>query len=97
MCRCTVLYFKNGEAFIYLILYELLRSGDSKYADHVYVVNQWQSNTQISYRIGIVKIILPIAYGVSAFESSTKSFERPSQGKTSQILSSGVIIVCDHV
>lgn len=39
MCRCTVLYFKNGEAFIYLILYELLRSGDSKYADRVYVVN----------------------------------------------------------
>lgn len=32
MCRCTVLYFKNGETFVYLILYELLRSSDSKYA-----------------------------------------------------------------
>lgn len=35
MYRCTVLYFKNGEAFIYLILDELLQSGDSKYADQV--------------------------------------------------------------
>lgn len=62
MYRYTVLYFKNGEASIYLILDELLRSGDSKYADQVDVVNQWQTNTQISCRIGIIKIILFIKF-----------------------------------